>query len=76
MKFSIERRDGDRDCTPYRYENPPVFFTEHGRERLKRADVEHALGGFLDEAASHLDAGDTQDSGLQLRWPRIRQACA
>lgn len=62
----------DIDCTPYRYENPPVFFTECGKERLKRADVEHALGGFLDEVVAHLDAGNTQDSGLQLRWARIR----
>lgn len=59
-------------CLPAAYENPGVRFTHGGEERLTRSAAETALAGFLQHVVARLTAAELQDTGLQMRWERVR----
>ena len=61
-------------CLPVDYANPEVRFTVGADEWLGRADAESALAGLVENVVRKLAAGGLRDSGLQLRWQRVRES--
>ena len=61
-------------CLPSDYANPEVRFTVAAEEWLGRADAELALADFLENVARQLTASGLRDTGLQLRWQRVRES--
>lgn len=61
-------------CLPSAFANPEVRFTVGAEERLGRADAELALADLLENVARQLSARGLRDTGLQLRWQRVRES--
>lgn len=61
-------------CLPMDYANPKVRFAVAAEERLGRAEAEAALADFVEEVVRQLTASGLRDSGLQLRWQRVRES--
>lgn len=61
-------------CLPVDYANPEVRFTVGADEWLGRADAESALAGLVENVIQKLVASGLRDSGLQLRWRRVRES--
>ena len=61
-------------CLPIDYANPEVRFTVGADEWLRRADAESALAELVEKVVRKLVASGLRDSGLQLRWQRVRES--
>lgn len=61
-------------CLPIDYANPEVWFTVGAGEWLRRADAESALAELVEKVVRKLVASRLRDSGLQLRWQRVRES--
>ena len=74
VRLSFDGSGFNATCRPIVYENPSVRFTYAGAERLTRAVAESALEDFLNQVLDRLTGRDLKDSGLRLRWRRVRES--
>ena len=72
VQLAFDGAGFDATCSPITYENPQVRFMCGAEERLMRKEAEFALTTFIEHVCERLAESKVWDSGLQLRWQRVR----
>ena len=72
VELAFDGTGFDAVCHPITYQNPHVQFTARSAERIARAAAESTLIGFVEQVLDQLAAHNVRESGLQLRWQRVR----
>lgn len=74
VRFAPDGRYIDVSVEPCEYDNPPVTFPRHAKERISVDGFERDMSDFIEAVLERLSEMGVRNSWLQERWTHIQES--